>query len=490
MIPASGLAGSLLKNAVSQIGGRLLLSLGRLGAALLIVHLLGTDRFGEYALVLNFVALFEWLCDFGQTDIAVRNICQMPVQERAELGALAWLKILHGVLFCLLLPVTLAAAGYSAPMIRAGVAGGVSLLFYAGVQVFRTNFKTRMCMERDILAELGGLVAMLPLTWWACRTGAEVDVLVGGYCVGRVVFFVLMLAFARGLARPDWHRARWDQIWTLFRQSAPLGVTGLLVSVYDTLPAVALSKLADMHAVAEYAAATRFVYPVIIVVQALSSAFYPPLAMQWRISAAGCAALQQAALNVSILIGGGLFCGIFGGSAFLMGLMGPAIGAATPVLRVMALVVLARSITTAMSPLIVVAGRQGMGLVLTGLSVLLEIGALLVLVPRYGLMGAVGGYLGLELLLGVWPVSWLGQRAAGVRMRWGIPARLVTCALAAVSIASLLPTSGSLVGGILAGVFFLLLAVATGSLSVRQVRAIFTDIASSRRAARLAGAAV
>jgi len=100
---------SLMKNAASQIGGRLSLSLGRLLAALMIVRLVGPERFGEYALVLQFIVLFEWLADFGQTDIGVRDICQRPAEEGETLGALATLKALQGAGLALLLPALLMA---------------------------------------------------------------------------------------------------------------------------------------------------------------------------------------------------------------------------------------------------------------------------------------------------------------------------------------------------------------------------------------------
>lgn len=478
----SGSAGSLAKNAVSQIGGRLLLSLGRLGAALMIVRLLGPERFGEYALVLNFVVLFEWLADFGQTDIAVRDICQAPGRAGVTLGALGWLKAGHGLLLCLLLPAVLAAMAYPAPIVRAGAVGGLSVLFYAGVQVFRTRFKVAMRMERDVGAEVGSLVVMLPLTWWACRAGAGVDVLVGCYAASRLGFFGLMLALAQGPRAVPGRRASRADVLALLREAAPLGVAGLLVTSYDSLATVMLSKLAGLHEVAQYAAATRFVFPVIIIVQSLSSAFYPPLSAQWRASPAGFAALQQAALDVSVLVGGGLFCGVFGGAGFLMGIMGPEIGQAAPVLRLMAVVVLARAVTTAMSPLIVVAGRQGTALWLTAASIVLQTGALLLLVPPYGITGAVVGYLAIELLLGVVPVSLFGQHVAGVRLRWAVPVRLTGCALAAVASCSALPTHGTLAGGVLSGLLYLALAAGTGTVSVRKAGALVGELAAARRA--------
>ena len=476
-------ARGLARNVASQIAGRVFLSLGRLLAALMIVRLLGPDRFGEYALILQFIFLFEWLADFGQNDIGVRDICQDPANERATMGALATLKAAQGVLYALLLPALLLAMAYPAHLVRAGAVGGVSVASYAAVLVFRTRLRVRMRMERDVAAELGALLVMLPLTWWACRAGAGIEALVACYAFARLVFLALMALFAREAGQ---HRLRFAPPRAasgLLLQALPLGVAGVLVILYDALATVMLSKLAGMESVAQYAAATRFVFPVIIVVQALGSAFYPPLSAAWKTSPARFRQLQQTALELSVLVGGGLFCGVFAGAAFLMRLMGPVVGQAAPVLQVMSVVVLARAVTTAMSPLIVVAGRQGKALWLTALSILLQALMLLVLVPRWGILGAAAGYLAVELAVGVVPVSLIGQAVAGVRLRWAVPARLVACAAASVALCSLAPPlDGTVWSGILGGVLYLALVLGTGTLPLGKVRAVLAEVLAARRA--------
>ena len=102
----------LLSNSASQIAGRLLLSMSRLAVAMLIVRLAGADQFGEYALTLTLLAVVEWLLDFGQTDLAVRDICRVGGSEGAILGGLAWLKLVQVLLLMPVLPVGLYLTGY------------------------------------------------------------------------------------------------------------------------------------------------------------------------------------------------------------------------------------------------------------------------------------------------------------------------------------------------------------------------------------------
>jgi O-antigen/teichoic acid export membrane protein len=448
--------------------------------ALVIVRLEGASQFGAYALVLQFVVLFEWLADFGQTDIAVRNICQTPSNETTILGGLATLKVTQGLLLALLQPVLLLAMNYSAQIVLAGAAGSLSILCYAAVQVFRTRFKVDMLMERDIAAELGGLVVMLPLTWLSCRAGLGIVMLVLCYSISRLVFLLLAILFSR---RDRRQRAQWvGQLAAkdLLRAALPLGVAGLLVALYDSLGTIVLSKLTPLDQVAQYAAAARFVFPVMIVVQALGSAFYPLLSVTWIASPPQFQRLQQSALELSLLIAGALFCGVFASADFLMGLMGQTAGAAPTVLKVMSLVVLGRAVTTAMSPLIVIANQQAKALWLAAVSILLQMAMLLLLVPRYGVLGAAIGYLIIELVVGAVPVSVIGQAAARVRVNWGVPIRLICCAGLTVAACAFVPLGHTLWSAPLGGVTFMGLVIASGTLSIRDLRLGLMNLVSAR----------
>ena len=471
---------SLARNAASQIIGRLALSLGRLAAALMVVRLLGPADFGAYALVLQFIFLFEWLVDFGQSDIGVREMLQRPDDEHTVFAALVRLKLIQGVLLALALPCLLLVLDYPAAIIEAGIAGGVSIACSAGVQVFRTRFKLRMRMERDVAAEIGGLAIVLPLTLAACLAGLGTPALIASYAAGRAAFLALVILFSRDV--PWIGPGPGADSWHLFRHALPLGIGGLLVSLYDSLATVMLSKLTDLEHVAQFAAATRFVFPVIIIVQALGSVFFPPLAAAYGTNPARFRKLQQASLDIAVFVGGGLFAGIFAGAGFLMDLMGARVGEASGVLQLMTIVVLARAITTSMSPLLIVSHRQGRALWLTVLSVALQFGALMVLVPLYGIMGAAIGYLGIELLVSVVPVSVIGQVATGVRLNWSTPLRLIACGGVAVGLCAFLPLERSIWAGILAGLIYLALVLGTFTISIASLRSLAADIRAPRAA--------
>lgn len=446
----------LLKNSAALAVGRVTLSGLRMLAALIVARLAGAEAFGAYALLLSLIGLAEWLVDFGQTDMAVRDAARRPGRQAAVLDALARAKLVQGPAVALLLPLSLWLAGQERATLLAGCAGSVAILATAAMQPARAALRLALRMDRDIGAELAGVALMLPLLAIACLYHAPLSLLLASFALARLGQAVLLAHWARSLTQSA---TRALPATRLVRQALPLGCAGLLVLLYDALAPLLLAHLLDMRAVALYAAAARFVMPVLVAVQAISSAAFPLIARDWRRDPAAFARTQQATLMLSVALAALMFAGIHGGAAFLMGLMGPDFVAGAPLLQLMAWTLLARAITTAMSPLIIVAGRQGRAMLLTVLSLAGQCVAAWLLVPVLGVIGAAWACLLVELLLGTVAVSWIAQTVTGLRIDWRPVAALTGGAVAAIWLVGVTPLAGRLTGGIAAATILLGLIV-------------------------------
>lgn len=474
---AENIKGSIFRNAVSLIGGRLFLSGARLGVAVIIVRYAGSESFGEYALVLSFILIAEWLTDFGFTEIAVRNICQDPERQSKVVKALVLIKAVQGLVAFSILLLLLFVLGYPSDILIAGVLGGVGLFFYSGALVYRTLFRVNMQMEKDVLGEIIGVVVMIPLIWYACYRNAPVYVLVGCYALSRLVFFAAV--FYLGRRQHEFKGAgSGGQGLKLLRETLPLGILGLLVCLYDSLAPVLLSKLADMQSVGYFSCAMRFVFPVIIVIQAISTAVYPALSSLWKNSEDRFSQIQQDALESSVLIAAGFFCVINASAEFLMKLIGPEMEPAAPMLRLLSWVLLARAVVTVISPTIIIAGGQAKALWLTVLSIAFKFLMLAWLIPLYGIMGAVVAYIVTEFVISMLPIIVAGQYLTGIRLCWWGVVKTFLSALAALGACWYAGEFGSALGGALAFVLYAGFAVLSGALSPMQIKRVTAGIRS------------
>ena len=468
--------GPLAKAALHQIAGRVAMSAGRLVIAILLIRMAGSERYGEYSLVLSLLVIGDWLVDFGISDIGVRNLAQQSERRDVLLCASRVVTGVQSIAAFVLLVLVLYFMGYPEQIVRAGLIGGVGLIFYAGVVVYRVAFRAVMRMGLDVWAEVTGLVVMFPLIVYAAAIDSSVEVFIACYVVARVVHFAVAAFVGRTIMAPRiWSVARGEAI-RLFRQALPLGITGLLVSVNDNMIPVVISKLAGMDAVAEYAYTFRFAMPAIIVIQALNVAFFPLLSRSFAGDRLAFARTQQDALESSVLLGAGIFCFLNASSEFLLGLAGSELAGASLAFRLMTWAVMLRVLTMPISPLVVVAGGQGKVLWLTILSVVLQLGALVWLVPTYAAVGAIAAYLIVKLVVGTVPIIVISGRMTGCPLRWRTALLALACAGAALGATKLAFGLGPLWAGLLCTGLYAVFAFGSGACSIVRARALTASL--------------
>ena len=145
---------SVLRNSLALTVGRVLVGLARLVIAAIIVRQTGATTFAEYALLLGILAIAEWLNDFGTNEIAVREICRPGGDAAHWLRLVALGKLLQAPLAMLGLMAVLLLLQYPPHIVQAGAWAACSLVFMAGVGVYRVVFKSTLTMELEMVAEV------------------------------------------------------------------------------------------------------------------------------------------------------------------------------------------------------------------------------------------------------------------------------------------------------------------------------------------------
>ena len=470
---------SIARNAAFQVGGRLFISAIRLAIAIIIIRLVGAERYGEYSLILSFMIIAEWLVDFGITDIGVRDISRTPEREQLLLRAVTILASGQAVLAFSITVIALYSLGYPEYLVRAGVIAGISLFFYAAIIVYRIQFRARMSIGQDVLGESIGVFVMLPLVVLAGIAKPTIDVFMGCYLVSRMIHAGTVAFLGRESFRLSAANVPRNELTKILWQAVPLGIGGLLFSLNENLATVILAKFASINAVAEYQYAVRFVIPIIMIVQSLNVAFFPVLSGYWKSDRKKFSETQQNALEASVLVGAGLFCLVFAGAEFLLGIAGAELLGSGFVFRLMSCVALLQVVTLSITTLIVVAGGVHKVLWLTAALVAAQLLALLWLVPLYGTVGAALAYFGVKLLVGTGPIIVIAARLTGVRLRWAAPAKTILSAGAALTLAEVLFGLGPLWVALFSALLYCVFLLASGALTLERARMI-RDTARNR----------
>lgn len=452
-------ARSLLSNAASLTIGRMLLSLGRLGATLLVARAAGADTYGEYALVLGMVFLCEWLADFGQTDITVRDAGQNGAA--APLATLRRLKLFVAPIAAIMLPALVLALGYPTEMVLAALAGTGAVLATAMIQPWRAQLRIEGRQHIDIGSELAGFLLMIILLVWALQADAGLWALLGATSAARILQLVLVWRVTSLPAKEGTAQSPWP----LASVAMPLGLLGLLVLVYELSAPVILSQYVTLAEVGLFMAAFRLVAPTVIVSQAVTQAFFPVLAAAWPAQQDILRPGQNTVVLLCALSSAIMAAAAYGGAEALMGLFGAEFLAAADILRILAAVVFLRAITAAMSPLMIIANRHRFGLWLTSSAVTLQLALLVILVPQFGLMGAALGYLAVEATISTLGVWIFAAKVSGVRPDWTVPVRLGLALAIAAALTELSGISGTWAGFFMAPIVLVFFAALLGVLT-------------------------
>lgn len=467
--------------ALSQAAGRVMLTALRFAVVVVIARRAGLDSFGAYALVLGFIVVAEWIADFGQTDIAVRDIAAGAGTWPVTLGALAVAKIGQGLLAALAAWGAVVVLGYGPAVTDAMLLAAAAVLLYAGVLVYRAAFRAQMRMDKDVGAELAFGVVLLLATWQATAAAPSLSDLVLCYVGARAAHLLAASVLARGLPRLAFGRGVGREAVRLAWAAWPVGVAGLLVSTYDAMDAAVLASASSSAEVGVFTVASRLLMLSVIVVQALGVAVFPVLSAQWQADRGAFQRTAQATLDTALLLGGLVFCAFWCGAAGLADFFKHDRDGITTVLQILSWAILARVMVTIFGPMVVISGRQIHTLWMTALVVAAKGLALWWLVPGAGAVGAAGAYLVSEVAVGLLPTILLCQCVTGVRLDWRVPLRLLAAAAAVVGVAHALAIEATLLQGLLGALAFAALAAAVGAVPVDDLRRVRQAILQRRQ---------
>ena len=223
-----------------------------------VARYLGPEQFGLLNFALAFTGLFGAIATLGLQGIVVRDIVRHPEEARLTLGTAAMLQLVAGFLSFLLI---LGAIAYLRPddaLARTIVTilGAMMLLKASEIAVYwfesQVQSKYTVWVQNGVFlvfaaVKVGLIVHEAPLTSfvWAMLVEAV-----------AVAFFLLLVMSKRGnsLMKLRFNRVRGT---SLLRDSWPLILSGIAITIYMKIDQIMLGQMIDDEAVGIYSAATR-----------------------------------------------------------------------------------------------------------------------------------------------------------------------------------------------------------------------------------------
>nr|WP_281497175.1 oligosaccharide flippase family protein [Ornithinimicrobium sp. F0845] len=367
---------------------------------------LGVEAYGVLAAVMAVCAITGPLASLGTTTLLVKHAAQDRDSARDWFGAGLSVSVLGsvvlGTVVMLVAPVLLPPGTpmVALALLLAGeliLARVIDLSGFVFVATERMHLKTVIQLGYP-LVRLAAVIVLVVGPWPVTLTGWALAAVLGTGLWAAVSFILARSA----IGRPRWSLQIFLREW---RQGLLFATDLGLTNVHNDADKIVLARLAGPEAAGVYTAAYRLIDAAYTPVRALLGAAFPRM---FRHGASGPAALSPFLRRLSKYTLG--YCLLAVPAVILLApfvppVLGEGFADVTPVLIALAGLVLLRTLRALPADALTGAGYQGRRTTAQLAVSVVNVVALLVLVPHFGIWGAVGSSLGAEALFAV--VLWI-----------------------------------------------------------------------------------
>jgi O-antigen/teichoic acid export membrane protein len=402
----------------------------------LLASYLGPELLGVYTLALGLVVIFRVIPTFGFDPIVTREITQHPEREAELVPSIAILRALLGAVSYGLLVLTLLLGGYDSRSTESAlIAGAVLLLLWT--ETFRGSLNARLRFGWVAFADmLEAVVTLIGIAALVAHS-ASVNAFLWLYVAAKVLNSTLIVVAATRVAPPS--RRPGYALWRpMLLAAAPVGLAGILITLYTTSGIVLLARLKDAAEVGQFGAALRF-FDVFMLLPTLALTVVQPIfarsfnepheVLQRRF---GRMLRFMVILAVPVSITGAMTAARalpllpgfdeYASAGIALAILAPAAGL---------------SFVAAIVQAALLAGHQQRSLLVTsfaGFSVNLLL--LVLLVPAYGAYGAAAAMTPTELVVVTMSLAYAARRL-GLIVSWNTLLRLVPASLVLAAVLAL-----------------------------------------------------
>lgn len=391
---------TLFRNTTWLIGGRLVGDALALVFYLVLARRFGEAGIGDYAFAFSMAALFGLGVEFGLRPLLTRRVARRPGRAAAYAGTVLAVQLGLVAALALGLGVLVGIAGYTVRvsvllfLAYAGLglrAAGLSFVSYLeGVEAMDRSAQLEV-LYRATTALLGlGLIAA-----GATLTGVMTAHVAGGAIYLGMSAWLARRRFGRLRLRVDSRLAR-----RLLAAALPFVGAALLYELYARVDILMLHHLAGQVETGRYAVAVRVISALTVVASLTGVAMYPGLSREGDGQKDERRSVFLPTLKWLSLLGmAGVVALLSAGDGMLVFLFGDEFARSGELLRWLVVIFFAEFARVPYWRLLFAVNRERTVLGYQGLSVGLNIGLNVLLIPRWGALGAVWASTASEILL-------------------------------------------------------------------------------------------
>lgn len=393
------LAGRLARHTGVLAASRFLARGLGMGVTFVLARYLGAESYGLYQRAEALVLLFTVVANLGLDMILTREVARDRSAAARSFWTVAACKAVLSSLALTAIILLLPLRGYEGTLADAVRLFGLLLVVNALAQAADAVLQGLQAMRElaavTILAQLVWTAGALACVW----TDRGLLWIIGALLVSSLAHLAagLVILHRRDVLRlsgPRWSRARF-----YLREALPLAFAASFVVLYQQVDAVMLGDLKGNQEVGWYKAGAKLLLVFSILRESFMIAVFPVLA----------ALVREAPERVGTFFTRAVRYQIIGGLLFVLGLVafsrvatfvfGPEFRPTSQLLPLLGWIIIPQIVSITSGRTLIAAGHQNRLMLSTSLSLVANVVANFLLIPRYGIFGAAWASIASECLV-------------------------------------------------------------------------------------------
>jgi len=378
----------LFINSSSWVGARAVAGLTRVGILLAIARAYGPAKFGELSLAISIVEILRIFSEFGVDTISIRKFAQVPPDEKTGLlGGILGAKLLMATCsYCLGACMLLFIADGGAE-VQLGAVAGLSLFFAGALGALSSYLQSSFSMYRLLRTTL--LTSGVSICFAAAAIVSKASLLWVILALPLADSLNLFLLW-RKLDVPLHARFSVRETTALLRESLPVGLTAVSVILYFRVDNLFVFKFAGEAALGLYAVCYRIIEPALMVPSSFATTGYALLSSA-DYQSAGIGKVSRVLLRTMwpayAFIATTAMVFLFAGRLLLARFFS-GYQAAYPILLVLLIVLSVRTLNATLVAVLNSRAKYSILARITAANLAINLLLVVVLVPRWGALGA------------------------------------------------------------------------------------------------------
>lgn len=463
---------ALAKNTLLQMGGKAIAMFLGVATVAIMLRYFGDEGYGAFTTAMTFLSLFAVVVDFGLTLVTIQMISAPDADEAKILGNLLSLRVITGLIVFTAAPIIGLLFPYSQEIKLAIAVGSVAYLFQTLGQMLGGIYQKRLKMLGVVIADLVARATLLIGMALVVYFAADLFSAMVAVSISNIVQTLVLLALANQLIRlrPQIDLNVWKEI---LHRAWPIGVSIFFNLIYLRGDIMLLSLMRTQAEVGQYGGAYKIIDVVTVLPVMFMGLALPILVNAWkRRDRESFSETMQTAFNFFSIIAVPLGVGSFALATPIMVLVGgQEFVSAGPILAVLAPAAAMVFYGALFGHAVVAVDRQRAMVAGYALTAALSIAAYLILIPRFGTIGAAWVTLISESIVAI-ITALVVYRASRFRLRLNVLAK--TIAAAVVMYLFLLQSAplGVIPQVMLGSAIYFVVLVALGGMSLKSLHAL------------------